>query len=86
VDAEKDGVKMTLSAKKEIILSAGRSCYNMCSLTDEHESSGSLHTPQLLELSGIGNSEILKPLGIPCLVDLPGVGENLRKYLHNVWI
>ena len=38
---------------------------------------GSLVTPQLLMLSGIGGAEQLKKHGIPCLADLPGVGQNL---------
>lgn len=39
-------------------------------------SAGSLKTPQLLELSGIGNKDILKAAGInQTLIDLPGVGE-----------
>jgi choline dehydrogenase-like flavoprotein len=38
---------------------------------------GSLVTPQLLMLSGIGPAAQLKDHGIPCSVDLPGVGENL---------
>lgn len=37
---------------------------------------GADQTPQLLELSGIGNSTILAAHGIKTLVDLPGVGEN----------
>lgn len=43
-------------------------------------SAGSYQSPQLLELSGIGNSTILKQLGITPLVDLPGVGENLQDH------
>ncbi|KAK0503574.1 alcohol oxidase [Armillaria luteobubalina] len=42
-------------------------------------SAGSLQSPKLLELSGIGNSRILEKHGIETLVELPGVGENLRK-------
>ncbi|KAF8874567.1 GMC oxidoreductase-domain-containing protein [Gymnopilus junonius] len=38
---------------------------------------GSVQTPQVLELSGIGNASLLKSLGIPCRVDLSGIGENL---------
>jgi choline dehydrogenase-like flavoprotein len=38
---------------------------------------GSLVTPQLLMLSGIGPADQLREHGIDCLVDLPGVGENL---------
>ncbi|KAG6860087.1 hypothetical protein C0995_015881 [Termitomyces sp. Mi166 len=39
---------------------------------------GSFKTPQILELSGIGDPQVLKPLGIPVKVALPGVGNNLR--------
>ncbi|TMJ40875.1 MAG: GMC family oxidoreductase [Alphaproteobacteria bacterium] len=38
---------------------------------------GSLVTPKLLMLSGIGPADHLFSHGIPCAVDLPGVGENL---------
>ncbi|KAI0647282.1 hypothetical protein C8Q79DRAFT_1009395 [Trametes meyenii] len=41
---------------------------------------GPIQTPQLLELSGIGNRSILKGAGIKTLVDLPGVGENLQEH------
>ncbi|KAH7909099.1 alcohol oxidase [Hygrophoropsis aurantiaca] len=41
---------------------------------------GALQTPQLLELSGIGNTELLKHLNIPVKVDLPGVGENFQDH------
>ncbi|SJL12971.1 related to Glucose dehydrogenase [acceptor] precursor [Armillaria ostoyae] len=43
-------------------------------------SAGSLHTPQLLELSGVGSPKILAPLGIDTIIDLPGVGENLQDH------
>lgn len=36
-----------------------------------------IKTPQLLELSGIGNPQILNGLGIDTKVDLPGVGEGI---------
>jgi choline dehydrogenase-like flavoprotein len=39
--------------------------------------SGTFKTPQLLELSGIGDRNLLKSFGIETLIDLPGVGENL---------
>lgn len=39
-------------------------------------SAGTVRTPQLLELSGIGNKNILQKHGIPVKLDLPGVGEN----------
>ncbi|KAL4937821.1 hypothetical protein BDV06DRAFT_226607 [Aspergillus oleicola] len=41
---------------------------------------GSIQTPQLLELSGIGSASVLRPHGIEPFVDLPGVGENLQDH------
>jgi choline dehydrogenase len=38
---------------------------------------GALITPQLLMLSGIGPADHLRAHGVPCIADLPGVGENL---------
>jgi choline dehydrogenase len=43
---------------------------------------GAVQSPQLLELSGIGNSEVLKRAGVGVVHHLPGVGENLRDHLH----
>ncbi|CAG9169118.1 Oxygen-dependent choline dehydrogenase [Cupriavidus laharis] len=45
-------------------------------------SAGPIKTPQLLELSGVGNSAHLQSLGIPVVHHLPGVGENLCDHLH----
>lgn len=42
---------------------------------------GSVQSPQLLELSGIGNIEILKAAGIDHKVDSPNVGENLQEHM-----
>ncbi len=38
---------------------------------------GAIHTPAILERSGIGDSDILSPLGVPVLVDNKNVGANL---------
>jgi choline dehydrogenase len=43
---------------------------------------GAVNTPQLLELSGIGQAERLQALGIPVRHALPGVGENLQDHLQ----
>ncbi len=45
-------------------------------------SAGAIQSPQLLELSGIGDSNHLKSLGISTVTHLPGVGENLRDHLQ----
>ena len=38
---------------------------------------GAFQSPQLLMVSGIGPKRVLKKHGIPCLHDLPGVGQNM---------
>jgi choline dehydrogenase len=43
---------------------------------------GSINSPQLLQLSGIGNAAELGALGIKVVHDLPGVGENLQDHLE----
>ena len=43
-------------------------------------SAGTINSPQLLELSGIGQPERLRNLGIEVRQALPGVGENLRDH------
>lgn len=45
-------------------------------------SAGSLQSPALLELSGIGDPAILADGGIECLANLPGVGENLQDHIR----
>jgi choline dehydrogenase len=44
-------------------------------------SAGSINSPQVLQLSGIGDAALLKNLGIDPLVELPAVGRNLQDHL-----
>ncbi len=43
---------------------------------------GAINSPQLLQLSGVGNSKELEALGIKTVHHLPGVGENLQDHLE----
>ncbi|HKI90673.1 MAG TPA: choline dehydrogenase, partial [Gaiellaceae bacterium] len=43
---------------------------------------GSINSPQLLQLSGVGAAGELEALGVPVVADLPGVGENLQDHLE----
>ncbi len=43
---------------------------------------GSINSPQLLQLSGIGPAPLLQKHGIDVMCDLPGVGENLQDHLQ----
>ncbi|HEY3531301.1 MAG TPA: choline dehydrogenase [Nocardioides sp.] len=43
---------------------------------------GAINTPQLLQLSGVGNPDELRSLGIRVVADVPGVGQNLQDHLE----
>jgi len=43
---------------------------------------GAFGSPQLLQLSGVGNAAELSELGIDVVADVPGVGENMQDHLE----
>ena len=43
---------------------------------------GAINSPQLLQLSGVGNAADLEAVGVDVVHDLPGVGENLQDHLE----
>jgi choline dehydrogenase len=43
---------------------------------------GAINSPQLLQLSGVGEADHLSKLGIEVVHDLPGVGENMQDHLE----
>ncbi len=45
-------------------------------------SSGAIGSPNLLELSGIGQASVLAAANITQIIDLPGVGENFQDHLR----
>jgi choline dehydrogenase len=44
-------------------------------------SGGAIATPQILQLSGVGDADHLRGLGLPVVHHLPGVGESLQDHL-----
>ncbi|PKY04998.1 alcohol oxidase [Aspergillus campestris IBT 28561] len=56
------------------------SCHRILATREIILCAGSLHSPHLLELSGIGDPDVLHTAGIPCQVALPDVGNNLREH------
>lgn len=74
-----NGQTFTVSAAREVILSAGKlNFFNQMPFLILMYELGAFQSPQLLELSGIGQPSVLKKFGIPTLLNLPGVGENLQ--------
>jgi len=62
-----------------VALSDGRSLY--CN-REVLLAAGAIASPQLLQLSGIGDARLLHSLGIDVVADLPGVGENFQDHLE----
>lgn len=44
---------------------------------------GTLRSPKLLELSGVGDTKVLEKIGVQTVIDLPGVGANLIEQQKN---
>ena len=79
------------NALTECLLLEGKRCvgvrYTVNGVTREARagrevvvSAGSINSPQLLELSGIGQPDVLRAVGIEVRHELKGVGENLRDH------
>jgi choline dehydrogenase-like flavoprotein len=64
VEFAHSGQKYSVSAKKEVVLSAG-----------------TIQTPQLLELSGIGDPDVLKKAGVQCKIENKWVGANFQDHV-----
>jgi choline dehydrogenase len=65
------GVEVMIAGKKKIFTSRE---VVLCG--------GAINTPQILQLSGVGNEKDLTPLGIKMVHNLPGVGANLQDHLE----
>jgi choline dehydrogenase len=80
--------RVLLDGKKAVGIEYQDAKGNTHEVTAEREvvlSAGTYNTPPLLELSGIGNPEVLAELGIDVQHALHGVGENLQDHLQ-LWV
>ncbi len=64
----------------EVIQSSGNLEIYSCS-REIILSAGAIQSPQVLMLSGIGDRDILNGFGIPLVLHLPGVGQNLQDHI-----
>ncbi|KAJ7580832.1 alcohol oxidase [Mycena floridula] len=62
------------------VFQAGSQTYTVNATQEVILSAGAIQSPQILELSGIGNSSLLQSYGIQSFIDLPGVGQNLQEH------
>ena len=84
-------LEIQTGALAEMLLFEDRRCVGVRYRKDGHSieafghrevivSGGAFNSPQILELSGIGDPERLSKLGIETVMPLKGVGENLREH------
>lgn len=79
--------RLTFDRRKAIdgvVINAGGRQFTVRAEREVVVSTGTVNTARLLQLSGIGAARDLEPLGIPVVVDLPGVGANLHDHLISV--
>jgi choline dehydrogenase-like flavoprotein len=69
----------SLSAKG-VEFVCGGIVYQVAASSEVILAAGSLQTPRLLELSGIGDPKVLDAAGVECVVSLPSVGANLQDH------
>lgn len=72
------GANGTVTATGVEFGTQGGASYSVNASREVIVSAGAIQSPVLLQLSGIGDSNVLTPLGIDVVVDLPGVGKNLQ--------
>lgn len=75
--------KINLKKKGKTVKATGVTLVNGDVINAKKEvilSGGTIKSPQLLELSGVGSPEILSAAGIKQILNLPGVGENLQDH------
>jgi choline dehydrogenase-like flavoprotein len=58
------------------MVSRGGSAHHLRARREVILTAGAIRSPQLLELSGIGQAELLRSIGVQVRHELPGVGEN----------
>lgn len=67
---------------KGIEYQIGEQTYKVAANKEVILSAGSVGSPQLLQISGIGPGAVLKAAGVEVIHDLPGVGENLQDHVE----
>jgi len=69
-----------LTKPRQFITNGSLTVHNVSCSREVILSAGAVHSPQLLEMSGIGQADILSEFNIPVIMDLPGVGNNFQDH------
>jgi choline dehydrogenase len=81
-DAHVSRIRMSGKAAHGVEFTRGGEQWSAEAKRETILAAGAIGSPQLLQLSGIGNAAHLQALGIPVAHDLKGVGENLHDHLQ----
>ncbi|KAF9463827.1 glucose oxidase [Collybia nuda] len=79
------GIPLTASGVEFAPASGGTTRYTAKARREVIVAAGAIQTPALLQLSGIGDSALLGPLGITTRIDLKTVGRNLQEQTMNIF-
>lgn len=80
--AEVERLVLTGRRATGVLFSRGGKRYKVEAAAEVVLAAGTMGTPKILELSGVGSGSMLSSNGIEVLHDLPGVGENLQDHLQ----
>jgi len=67
---------------KGVIFTGGGTQWRAEAMRETLLTAGAVGSPQILQLSGIGDAQQLQQAGVQAVVDLPGVGANLQDHLQ----
>lgn len=79
------GEKVLFDSKKKAIgveVTTDGETYKLKARKEVIVAAGAFHSPQLLQVSGVGPADLLKQYDIPVVADRPGVGENLNDHVY----
>ena len=81
-DAQVEQIEFQDSQARAVVYRRGHTEYSVLAQREIILSAGAVQSPQLLQLSGIGEAHCLQQFGIPVVQDLPEVGRNLQDHLQ----
>ena len=79
-EAAATGVALDGSVAKGVNLTHGGTSHRINVKREVIVCTGVVHSPQILELSGIGDPSVLEAAGVECKVELVGVGNNFQDH------
>lgn len=81
--SSRQGLRICSRQRRKSFCLLGKPCINLprWRLLSKGGCPSALKSPQILELSGIGNRSVLEKIRVPVKVDLPAVGENVQEHM-----